>query len=212
MIAVEVRLYREGLAHALARHGRLVVAGTVTSPAEILGPSGARDFDVILLDLSTPRSLEHARTLTASLPDVAIVGLAVDDVDRDMMAAAEAGVVGYVPRDSSLDDLVTAVEAAARGELRCSPRMAGALLRRVASLAGAPAAAITAREREVVELVDQGLSNKEIAVRLSIEVATVKNHIHSILEKLGARRRGEAAAIMRRRAVRPRRSGASRLE
>jgi DNA-binding NarL/FixJ family response regulator len=96
-----------------------------------------------------------------------------------------------------------------RGEFLCSPGTAATLLRRVAALAAERhtadnGARLTPREQQVVRLIDEGLSNKEIARRLSIEVRTVKNHVHSILEKLQVRRRGEAAARMR--AV-----GASRL-
>ena len=90
-----------------------------------------------------------------------------------------------------------------RGEAACSPRVAAALLRRVADR-GARArrldgefAPLTSRERQIVALIDEGLSNKEIAARLCIELSTVKNHVHNLLEKLGARGRGEAAARVR---------------
>jgi len=91
----------------------------------------------------------------------------------------------------------------------CSPRVAGALLRRIAALAtdgrsDRVPAHLTNREREIMGLIDEGLSNKEIAKRLRIEVATVKNHVHNILEKLQVHRRGEAAA--RVRAALPRRA------
>jgi len=96
-----------------------------------------------------------------------------------------------------------------RGEAVCSPRVAGALLRRIAALAtdgrsDRVPAHLTKREREIMGLIDEGLSNKEIAKRLRIEVATVKNHVHNILEKLQVHRRGEAAA--RVRAALPRRA------
>jgi DNA-binding NarL/FixJ family response regulator len=106
-----------------------------------------------------------------------------------------------VAREGSVHDLVDAVERAARGELQCSPQVAGTLIRRLAWRAAAGATLIpsplTARESEIVRLIDEGLSNKEIAVRLGIEVATVKNHVHNLLEKLRVRRRSEAAARLR---------------
>jgi DNA-binding NarL/FixJ family response regulator len=132
------------------------------------------------------------------------VTLGVDDGDDDVLAWAEAGVSGYVARDASFEDLVETVRAVARGELRCSPRLAATLLRRVTALAGdAPHSAtrLTQREREISSLLEAGLSNKEIAGRLYIELPTVKNHVHNILRKVGASRRGEAAALLRRDAL-----------
>ena len=97
--------------------------------------------------------------------------------------------------------LIGVVEEAAAGRLLCSPAIAGALRDRLAALAAAErlraTSGLTRREREIAPLVEQGLTNKEIAARLCIEPTTVKNHVHSILGKLGARRRGEAAARMR---------------
>jgi two-component system nitrate/nitrite response regulator NarL len=109
----------------------------------------------------------------------------------------------YVSRDEgSIVDLVAAIDGVARGELRCSPQMAGALARRVADLAvragrPAPPVQLTGRQLEIVGLIAAGLSNKEIARRLCIEVPTVKNHLHTIFEKLDVHRRGEAVARAR---------------
>ncbi len=105
-------------------------------------------------------------------------------------------------REASLEELVEVVESVARGESLLAPRIGALLLRRVAEAAGhkrAPTAAgrLTPRELQVVGLIDEGLSNKQIAARLSIELATVKNHVHSILEKLEVERRAEAAARVR---------------
>jgi two-component system, NarL family, nitrate/nitrite response regulator NarL len=96
-------------------------------------------------------------------------------------------------------DVVTAVHSAVRGELVCSPRTAGMLLSRVSSLAagavrGLPNETLTQREQEILDLMSEGRSNKQIARELCIQDATVKNHVHSILGKLGVKRRGEAVA------------------
>jgi DNA-binding NarL/FixJ family response regulator len=105
-----------------------------------------------------------------------------------MLHWAEVGAVGFVPRDASLEDLVETIESAVRGELRCTATLAAKLVQALSSrerpAAGhAPRSPLTARESEIVQLIDEGLSNKEIAVRLGIEVATVKNHVHNLLEK-----------------------------
>ena len=105
-------------------------------------------------------------------------------------------------REGSLDDLRRAIDSVARGESIVSPKMAASLLRRVSTLAADRAAPpaieeLTVREREIVGLIEQGLANKQIAARLNIELATVKNHVHRILEKLDVTRRGEIAARLR---------------
>jgi two-component system, NarL family, nitrate/nitrite response regulator NarL len=112
---------------------------------------------------------------------------------------AEEGTAGYVPRDAGLADLEACVHSVARGEALYTPRMAAALLRRIAALAAErrpqpPRAKLTLREREIAALMREGLSNKEIASVLSIEASTVKNHVHNILAKLDVHRRAEAAA------------------
>jgi DNA-binding NarL/FixJ family response regulator len=126
----------------------------------------------------------------------------VEDLDLEVLACAEAGVSAYVPSDASMNDLVAAIENLKRGELHCPPRVAASLFRHVASLANkvrhrSGAAALTRREREVLALIDAGLSNKEIAVRLHIETSTVKNHVHNLLEKVQATSRTQAAARLR---------------
>ena len=119
--------------------------------------------------------------------------------DDELLAWAEAGAAGFVLRESSLDELRLALDAASRGEVHCSPALTARFVRRLqARAAEAPGAAprvpLTPREREIVFHIDQGCSNAEIARRRGIELATVKNHVHHILEKLHARRRSEAAA------------------
>ena len=137
--------------------------------------------------------------LLAARPDLKIVALAVPELEPELMQWVEAGIAGYVTEDAELDDLVEAIRSAARGEAACSPKMTAALIRRIAVLSSQrkktrPVDALTSREREVMALLEQGLSNKEIARRLSIQLSTAKNHVHNILEKLGATRRAEAVA------------------
>jgi DNA-binding NarL/FixJ family response regulator len=126
--------------------------------------------------------------------------LSGSEASGELLRFAEAGIAGYVTRTASSADLVTAIESADRGEAVCSPRAAAALLDHVANLAAdaaEPDGALTARELEILALIDEGLSNKEIAGRLFISVPTVKSHVHNILRKLGASRRGQAAARVR---------------
>ena len=116
-----------------------------------------------------------------------MTGLTSDD--SDVIVCAEAGAGGYLPDEASLDDLLKSVRAVASGEAICSPRVAGLLFCRVSEAARDSEARrtrntpkTTLREREIIALIDGGLSNKEIAVKLRIETQTVKNHVHNILE------------------------------
>jgi two-component system, NarL family, nitrate/nitrite response regulator NarL len=191
----DVRVHREGLALLLAHEGRLHVAGCSDSTAA--SSSVPADVDVVLVAADTRANVGRI----AAASGAALVLLGVPDDEADVVAFAEAGVLGFVERGSTVDQLAAGIEAVARGETICPPRVAAALLSRLALLAQRrgepPDSALTARERQVVELIDDGLSNKEIAARLCIEVATVKNHVHNILEKLQVSRRGEAAARLR---------------
>jgi two-component system, NarL family, nitrate/nitrite response regulator NarL len=135
--------------------------------------------------------------------------IGVSERDAEIVAWAEAGVAGYVVTDTSLDDLIPTIASVVRGETLCSPRISAVLLRRVKALATAGTTVslgvLTPREIEVADLLAQGLSNKEIALCLSIALPTVKTHVHSILTKMSAHRRGEAVARLRlweRRATR----------
>lgn len=203
VIACDIRLYREGLALHLARHEELDVVRTACTADETYAVARELRPDVLLLDIAMHDSLEIVHELCRLVPDSKVVALTLPEVEGAVVACAEAGVAGFVMRDASLADLVDAICSAARGEACMSRRAAATLLHRVGVLAAdraAPSvrAELTAREREIVELIEQGMSNKAIAARLNVELATVKNHVHNILDKLQVRRRGEISALLRR--------------
>ena len=196
-VVAAVRLYRDGLAATLARREGLEIVGTAGSWTEGAAEALALKPDVVLLDMALAEGASAIREIAHAADGIKVIALAVPENEREVIAYAEAGVSGYVARDESLDELVAAVESAARGQMTCSPRIAAALLRRVNVLSNpSPAAAegrLTRRETEIAGLLDEGLSNKEIAQRLCIELPTVKNHVHNILEKLEVRSRFEVA-------------------
>ena len=202
LVVASVRLYREGLAEIFRGRDDVEVVAEAADAADCLGLLPRTRPDIVLLDMTTD-GLAGVRAIRAAAARVRIVAVAVPESEGDVVACAEAGVAGYVTREQSLEDVVAVVESVVRGEMICSPRIAAMLVRRVAALAGDRGAAesraprLTARELEIVGLIDNGLSNKQIARRLSIEVATVKNHVHNILEKLHVDRREEAAARVR---------------
>jgi DNA-binding NarL/FixJ family response regulator len=202
LIVSGIRLYREGLAQVLARVDSLTVVGQQADREATLACLPTIVPSVILLDMSTPDSHALAREMRASAPSIPVVALGIAESEAEVLACAEAGIAGYVTRDESVDELVETVNSVVQGELRCSARVAGSLVRRVAALAAErdPALAetrLTDREFEIVRLLEMRFSNKEIAVRLGIEVATVKNHVHNLLEKLNVHRRADAARLVR---------------
>jgi DNA-binding NarL/FixJ family response regulator len=151
-------------------------------------------------------SLSLVRELVRLSPSTRVVALTVPEIERAVIACVEAGISGYVTREGSLEDLVAVVEGVVRGETIMSPKMVASLVRRVSALAGdrseeAARARFTLREQQIVDLLKVGLSNKQIAARLGIELATVKNHVHNILEKLHVHRRAEAVSLLMRRAT-----------
>ena len=202
LVVGDIRLYCDGVAAHLDHSDGLSVIGVATDRSTAIEAARGGRPDVVLLDMAIADSLTLVRELRAAAPSTRVVALTIPEVERAVVACAEAGVAGYVPRTGSLADLVTVVRSAARNESIVSPSIANSLLRRIAALASDRAAAETAmltpREIEIVRLIDQGCSNKEIAARLSIELATVKNHVHNLLDKLGVHRRSEAAAQLRR--------------
>jgi two-component system, NarL family, nitrate/nitrite response regulator NarL len=210
VVVHRVRLYRDGLRQILARRRRIEVVGAAADWEEACALVRELEPDVALLDLGMPGALEAARELVATAPAVKLVALGVTEAEADVIACAEAGMAGYVTRDATVGECAAALEAAAHGELACSPKIAAALFDRIAALSTSateeppePETQLTRRERQILELIDEGLSNQQIASQLSIELPTVKNHVHHILEKLRVNRRGEAAARMRRRGRAP---------
>jgi two-component system, NarL family, nitrate/nitrite response regulator NarL len=208
LIAGRPRVHGEALAAALSAGRRVQVLATASHPQEVLALLGEVTPDVVVLDFATPEAVAIVADIWRRKPNVKVVAVTLGESEAEVIQLAEAGVAGYVLPDGSLDDLTIAVESAARGELYCPPRVAFTLLRHLGAIAAAlrnedqDAAhsllrALTPREREILQLVDAGMSNKAIARRLVIELATVKNHVHNILKKLHVHRRIEASAWYR---------------
>lgn len=194
-----VRIYRDGLAFALARDERIA---RVSAPVDTLtcqealvalGPA------VLVLDAAATEAPELAGAARDISSPVVVLGIV--EREREVVAFAEVGVAAYVTLDDPLDVLLRTIQEVAGGDATCSPRIAGMLLRHVASLANQRdrdarrTVHLTRREVEILRLVGEGLSNKEIAARLSIELTTVKNHVHHILAKLGTGSRARAVAL-----------------
>lgn len=194
-IVSDVRLFREGLWSSLLGETRINLVGT--SSADSIDAIVRMRPDVLLLDFAARGSLRLPCRTRLLLPSLRVVAFAVAEAEADVLACAEAGICGYVAQDGSADDLVVAVLSAVGGELVCPPRIAALLFQRLATLsARSPEPGqepLTLREREIAELVARGLANKAIARELRLAPATIKNHVHNILQKLSLQRRGEIA-------------------
>jgi len=197
MIVAEVRLYREGLAGRLAACPGLAVVGTCSNRADACERVSQLRPDVVVVDIATREILELIRDLRAAALRCKVLAFAVEEIAADIIECAEAGAAGYVTADASIDDLVTAIERIARSELVCSPQIAAQLFGRISERGerwSAETKTLTTRERQVLDCLRQGKSNKEIAQALNIAAPTVKNHVHHLLEKLDVTTRAQAAA------------------
>jgi DNA-binding NarL/FixJ family response regulator len=194
-------LYRESIRRVLEDAGGLAVLWTAATLAEAAPLVGRGGPDVLVVDLGWERDLAGLAAMKDRQPDMRLVALGVEDDEATVVGCAAAGVVGYLARDTTAAELVQAIERVATGELVCPPwivqTLVGWLSRRPGRRTASALDGLTRREREVIELVGRGLSNKQIADRLYIQVATVKSHVHSILTKLDLHRRAEVVAFLR---------------
>jgi two-component system, NarL family, nitrate/nitrite response regulator NarL len=212
-VVADVRIYREGLAESLSTHPQLTVLGTSASRADAREQVRQLRPHVVLIDIATRESLELIGELRAGAAHSKVLALAAEKSAPDIIECAEAGASGYVSAEASMDDLVKAIERITDGELVCPPQIAAKLFGRISHGEQLPMGSqkLTSRERQVLNCIRQGNSNKEIGHTLNISEATVKNHVHHLLEKLSVTTRAQAALrsnafSARRRALATRRS------
>ena len=196
------RLFREGLAVVLSQQQDISVVTCLAEAKEAFGDIEKLRPDVLLLDFSQrgQEGLQEARQLHEAAPEAKLLLMGLTESESDALACIEAGAAGLLQREASLEELVHSIRAVVAGEARCSPKVVALLFSQIAQeahtrkrlqLPGLPH--LTSRERQILGLIEEKYSNKEIAVRLHIEVQTVKNHVHNILEKLQLHTRREAA-------------------
>lgn len=195
-------LFREALGTLLSVRDDIEVVGQAGDGHQALRQAAALAPDVVLMDLRMPvlDGIAATRRLRVDQPDIRVLALTTFDDDEDVFAALRAGAVGYLLKDVSSERLVEAVRAAARGESVLEPSVAAKVVARFAELDDTVAARaqplvvpLTDRELEVVRLMAQGRSNREIADALFLAEGTVKNHVTNVLAKLEARDRTQAA-------------------
>jgi DNA-binding NarL/FixJ family response regulator len=202
LIIDDCTLYRENLAATFVLNGTAAPSVAWDLPSLVTALEDTTP-SVVLLNVATRGSALLLRAAMEISPNVRVIVLGVsEDDESEIVACAEAGVVGYHMRTESLDDLLVLIREVAVGKSFCPPRVSAILLRRLSALASQRPPAgkelvLTTREAQILRMLELGLSNQDIATQLGIAVHTVKNHVHSLLTKLGVSTRAEAAALSR---------------
>jgi two-component system nitrate/nitrite response regulator NarL len=197
-VVAATQAYAEAVGAVLAQQDDLEVTATASTLADVLYRIEELASDIVVLDVGGSANGSAIRELRKAAP-VRVLVLGISASEAEIVACARAGASGFVGCQGSLEQLATAVRTVARGEVFCCPAITAVLLGNV-SVDARPSNGethLTPREVEVLELIDEGLSNKQIAQRLQIGVATVKNHVHNVLAKLNVHGRLEAAARVR---------------
>ncbi len=202
------RLYRETLGECLAQRSDMAVVFSDASLATWDQSWGVCVPDILLVQFGMDCLQIGLAISQGTLREVKRIIVGVPDTEDDILSCIEDGAAGYVLLDSSLDEFIINVQAVINGETVCSPRIASLAFRRMSALARRPSSApaqegtyLTKREAEIANLIDEGLSNKEIAMRLHIEVSTVKNHVHNILDKLHIHNRHSAVKYLKGQSI-----------
>jgi DNA-binding NarL/FixJ family response regulator len=190
-------MFADSLRMALSAQPDFEVVGTASTLAQAKTLVATTSPDVVLLDHHLPDGLgvDSITDLRVIRPQANIVVLTAAAEDSMLVAATEAGCAGFILKTSPLDELVSAVRTAAAGEITVSSDLLSRLLSRLHHQYEPPPCDLTPREREILKLIGEGLTNGAIAARLFISVNTVRNHVQSVLAKLGAHSKLEALSV-----------------
>ncbi|WP_436796381.1 response regulator [Actinospongicola halichondriae] len=201
MICDDHALFRRGLIMVLEAEDDIEVVGEAEDGRDAVARVADIVPDVVLMDVRMPEidGIEATRLIAEQAPSAKILMLTVSDEESDLYEAIKAGATGYLLKEISIEEVASAVRAVVSGQSLISPSMASKLLTEFTNLAkradertSVPTPRLTERELEVLRLVAQGMSNREIAGELYISENTVKNHVRNILEKLHLHTRMEA--------------------
>lgn len=202
IVLTPVRLLGDGLAACIGGRAGMCVLAVIKDLASLREQLMATLADIVLVDVTQGIDMFDVRAIAAEWPAVALVALGLNEQRQEVISCGRAGFAGYVGRDASIDALCQALADTVAGRLPCPPEISGGLLRalfRRELRAEEPDVdlALTRRESEVLALLGRGLSNKEIGNELCVSVATVKHHVHHVLEKLKLPRRAQAMRRVR---------------
>lgn len=201
LICDDQEVVREGLRAILGSVPGLEVVGVAANGAEVIEAVGKLTPDVVLMDLNMPikNGVQATREIATDHPDVKVLVLTTYDAEEWVVDAIRAGAGGYMLKDAPRDQLVAAIRGTAAGGTYVDPGVAGDLFAMVASTDSVPTTTVgenlTERERDVLRLVGQGMSNAEIADRLFLSEGTVRNYVSAVLAKLQVADRTQAAVL-----------------
>ena len=202
IVVTQIRILGDGIAMSLSGHAGINHVNVVEDDLALNSQLEEQNQStIVLVDVSQGFELNNIRATAVRWPEVPIVALGLEERLDEVIQCGREGFAGYISRDISVDDLCQSVLDLAEGKVTCPPEIVGGLLRslfrngRTKDESDKSKPALTRRESEVLQLIGQGYTNKEIAKQLSLSVSTVKHHVHYILQKLGASKRTE---VMRR--------------
>ena len=203
LIVEDHQIVAEALTAALAGTDDVSIVGTANSVAEALSVAHLERPDVVLMDYRLPDGdgVSAAEAIRAEEPETKVVIITAYEDDAMVLRAIEAGCSGFVSKSQNVNMLVAVLRAAEAGEALIPPAMLRRLLPRLSPTQRGVGRDLTPREHEVLALVAEGLPNREVAVRLGIELTTARNHVQNLLNKLGAHSKLEAVAIAYREGV-----------
>ena len=200
------RLLREGLAGLIREQPDFRILAASADIEEALRKARDAKPRVVLLDfgLESHDSLRLTATVRQEVPEARIIVMGLMPLQEDVAAFVRAGASGFIMKDASFDDFLRTIRAVADGAEVLPPQLTGSLFTQIAHQVARNGKApildgvrLTERERQVIDLIGEGLSNKEISGRLHIAIHTVKSHVHNVLEKLALHTRLEVAAFTR---------------
>ena len=198
-VADDHPMFRAGVVMSLREESGIDVVGEASDATTALALARSELPDVMILDIAMPGDgLEAARQIAAACPATRIVMLTVSEDEDDLLAAVKAGASAYVLKGAGSSDLANVIRSVNAGEVYVAPALAWGMLRELQLPRTSPYDALTDREREVLELVAEGLSNQEAGERLGLAEKTIKHYMTNILGKLHVRSRVEAALLVAR--------------
>lgn len=196
IIVTASKLFGEGLACCFLRRAEFSLEARVSDLPGLRRILDTTQTDVILIDVTQDVDFDEVREIASGHANATLVALGVNEERHDVVRCGRAGFRGYVAREASFEELCKTLSDVASGRLACSAEISSGLLRALFCLeqreSAEPVDPLTRREGEVFKLIGQGLSNKEIARNLNLSLATVKHHVHNVLQKLGLPRRTQA--------------------
>lgn len=214
----DIKIYCDGLSRILSTVDHFEVVANSNLFEDTIDQVAQAGPDVALLDMTMDQSCHFAQQIMKLFPSIKIVALAVPEDEQNIFKCAQAGIAGYVARESSLDELIDTILCVTKGNFRCPAKIAACIFRSIRHVVQETKAVqpifeqtspndialasdntvsmLTRREQQITTLMVEGLSNKQISNALSIEVSTVKNHVHNILAKMKLSSRAQVAALL----------------